>query len=395
MNMEYRTLSDISEIIAGQSPPSIGYNIVGNGIPFFQGKADFGYWFPKTRIWCDNPKKISLPNDILISVRAPVGPTNINITKACIGRGLSAIRCKPEKLYYRFLIHYLRWFEPQLTNKATGSTFMAITQRTLKNLQIPLPPLSTQKKIADLLDTADALHQKTQAIIDHYDQLAQSLFLEMFGDPVRNPMGWEEKKIQDISKIITKGESPKWQGYTYIDKGVRFITSENVRLGYINCNKDKFIAEEFHEKLKRSKLKLNDLLVNLVGASIGRGALVTDKVLPANINQAVAKIELNLELTNPIFILAQIISPQLQERLIGNKVEGARANISLKNVRELKVYSPPLPLQNQFASRIALIERQKELAKKSLEESENLFNALLQKAFKGEIEVNEAEEVAN
>ncbi|NGX85283.1 restriction endonuclease subunit S [Aequorivita sp. KMM 9714] len=252
-------------------------------------------------------------------------------------------------------------------------------------LNIKLPPLETQKKIAVILDEADKLRQLDQQLIEKYDALTQSLFLDMFGDPVTNPKWWDEISIEKISIIVTKGSSPKWQGFDYIDSGVRFITSENVRLGFLDCDKDKFVSEEFHDKLERSKLKENDLLVNLVGASIGRGALMERKYLPANINQAVAKIELNIEKINPAFVLNQIITPQIQERLIGNKVEGARANISLKNVRELKILYPPIEIQNQFAERVQAIEAQKALVQQSLEKSEELFNSLLQKAFKGEL----------
>ena len=191
--------------------------------------------------------------------------------------------------------------------------------------------------------------------------------------------------MNDISLVITKGESPNWQGFKYMKEGIRFVTSENVRMGYLSFLSDKFVPEEFHVKLKRSQLKENDLLINLVGASIGRGALVPKKILPANINQAVAKVELESNRINHTFLINLITTPQIQNRLVGKKVEGARANISLRNVRELEVYYPPLSFQNQFAEKISLIEKQKELAKQSLQESENLFNALLQKAFKGEL----------
>ncbi|MDG4951543.1 restriction endonuclease subunit S [Weeksellaceae bacterium KMM 9724] len=287
----------------------------------------------------------------------------------------------------RYLKHYFQSknYRRYIKNIVNGANINNIKNGHIDELKIPLPPLETQKKIAAILDEADKLRQLDQQLIEKYDELTQSLFLDMFGDPVMNPKGWDEINIEKISIIVTKGSSPKWQGFDYIDSGVRFITSENVRLGFLDCDKDKFVSEEFHDKLERSKLKENDLLVNLVGASIGRGALMERKYLPANINQAVAKIELNIEKINPAFVLNQIITPQIQERLIGNKVEGARANISLKNVRELKILYPPIEIQNQFAERVEAIEAQKALAQQSLEKSEELFNSLLQKAFKGEL----------
>ena len=135
------SLDEVCEVIAGQSPPSATYNYDANGLPFFQGKTDFGQLYPVVRMWCSSPQKISLPNDILISVRAPVGPTNINIVKSCIGRGLSAIRCS-DKINQKFLLHFLRFNENIIADKGTGSTFKAITQKDLKSLKIPLPPLS-------------------------------------------------------------------------------------------------------------------------------------------------------------------------------------------------------------------------------------------------------------
>ena len=286
------------------------------------------------------------------------------------------------ELYVKFVYYYLSGNIRILEDGFKGAGLKHISRRYIDEIKIPLPSLETQKQIAQTLDNAAALRDKTQQLLAEYNQLAESIFLDMFGDPVLNKKSWKIKKVQDISEIVTKGSSPKWQGFGYIDKGVRFVTSENVRMGYLDCSQDKFVALDFHKKLRKSQLKQNDLLVNLVGASIGRGALVTSEILPANINQAVAKIEPRQDLVNHLFLLHLVITKQMQDRLIGNKVEGARANISLTNVRELEIIYPPMKLQNQFAEKIALIEQQKDLAKKELQESEDLFQALLQKAFR-------------
>ncbi|NLB03718.1 MAG: restriction endonuclease subunit S, partial [Bacteroidales bacterium] len=205
--IEWKNLGDVCTIVAGQSPPSSTYNQKKKGMPFFQGKADFGKIYPNVRFWCASPVKIALPGDILISVRAPVGPTNINNIKSCIGRGLSAIR-PGKNLDQKYLLHYLRSIENKLADKASGSTFSAITQKDLRAIPIPLPPLETQKKIAAILDAADAYRQKTKALIEKYDELAQSLFLEMFGDPVKNEKGWEEKALKNLGRVVTGSTPP-------------------------------------------------------------------------------------------------------------------------------------------------------------------------------------------
>ena len=134
-------LGDVAEIILGQSPESKSYNTKGEGLPFFQGKSEFTDWFPVPNKWCTEPKKIAEPLDILLSVRAPVGPTNVAKEKCCIGRGLAAIRY-PE--CYKYVLYYLRSVSKHLESKATGTTFSSISGDTIKNLPIPLPPLPTQ-----------------------------------------------------------------------------------------------------------------------------------------------------------------------------------------------------------------------------------------------------------
>lgn len=141
-----KKLQDCATIIAGQSPESKYYNSTGEGIPFFQGKADFGELYPKVRVYCSSPTKIAQYNDILLSVRAPVGPTNLSPGTVCIGRGLAAIR-PDDSLDLKYLLYYFRYFETQLSAKGTGTTFKAINQKLIKNLEIPIPPRNEQSRI--------------------------------------------------------------------------------------------------------------------------------------------------------------------------------------------------------------------------------------------------------
>jgi len=140
-------LGKVCELIMGQSPPGSTYTDKPEGLPFFQGKADFGEYFPTVRVWCTQPIKIAEEGDILISVRAPVGPVNMNNLKCCIGRGLVAIRCKDDAINWS-IFWYLRSIEAQISSLGSGSTFGAITRGDLISLQIPLPQIKEQKRIA-------------------------------------------------------------------------------------------------------------------------------------------------------------------------------------------------------------------------------------------------------
>ena len=148
---QWRKLIETSKIILGQSPSSDTYNTDNEGLPFYQGKAEFGALYPTPVKWCSAPKKIAQSGDILISVRAPVGPTNICQEKSCIGRGLAAIRTK-EDVYNKYVFYYLRSIQDKWDKKSTGTTFKAITGAVLHNQEIPIPPFGEQREIVQKIE---------------------------------------------------------------------------------------------------------------------------------------------------------------------------------------------------------------------------------------------------
>lgn len=139
-------LSDFAHIEMGQSPTSDTYNLDGQGLPFFQGKSEFGAVFPETRKYCSLPKKIAEKGATLLSVRAPVGPTNLAKTRCCIGRGLAAIQ-PLGGVEEKFILFLIRSIEDVLSSKGTGSTFSAISKKQIDNLIFAVPPLNEQKRI--------------------------------------------------------------------------------------------------------------------------------------------------------------------------------------------------------------------------------------------------------
>lgn len=145
------SLGEFCEVILGQSPKSEFYNKGGNGLPFFQGKAEFGEMFPEVRVWCTNPSKICEANDTLISVRAPVGPTNLAPSQSCIGRGLAALRSQAGT-DPKYVLYAMRAMEPQVSQMGTGSTFAAISGSVLRALEVPVAPLNEQRRIVDEIE---------------------------------------------------------------------------------------------------------------------------------------------------------------------------------------------------------------------------------------------------
>ena len=367
-------LVDVCEVVAGQSPPSSTYNQDGDGMPFFQGKADFGELYPTVRYWCKEPKKLSKPDDILFSLRAPVGPTNINRIEACIGRGLAAIRCNNIELTY--LLHYLRRNEDKIASLGTGSTFKAITIGTLKELKIPLPPLPEQKKIAAILDTADAYRQKTKALITKYDALTQSLFIDMFGDPVTNPLGWEKVATITYADCIVPGrDKPK----SFSGKTPWITTADLNHLGYTKKSRsDIGLSDSEINEVRARVIPNNSVIMTCVGdlgvVSINKIDIVMNQQLHAFICHKVL---------NNVFLMHNLSyqTPYMDKMASSTTVPYMNKTVANKT----PTIVPPLKLQNQFASRVEAIEAQKAQAQVSLAKAEDLFNSLLQKAFKGEL----------
>ncbi|MBQ8841809.1 MAG: restriction endonuclease subunit S, partial [Ruminiclostridium sp.] len=185
-------LSAICEINMGQSPESSSYNEVRNGLPFFQGNADFGEIHPSVRVWCTEPKKIAKCNDILISVRAPIGALNIANIECCIGRGLAALTVNDKICSREFLWYALESNVDLLVSKGTGSTFKAIGKNVLYDLEIPLPPLETQKQIAKTLDKVTDLINKRKQQLEKLDELVKSRFVEMFFEKDYPILKWND-----------------------------------------------------------------------------------------------------------------------------------------------------------------------------------------------------------
>lgn len=181
MNFDKGTLklSAVSKIIMGQSPPSSSYNSVGDGLPFLQGKAEFGDTHPTPLKWCNCPAKIAPKDAILISVRAPVGDVNVTNEKCCIGRGLAAIIPK-EEVDKWFLYYWLIYAKNSLESQSTGSTFKSINKSVLHDFLIPHVELPEQKAIAHVLKTVQTAKEATEKVIAATKELKKSLMKHLF-----------------------------------------------------------------------------------------------------------------------------------------------------------------------------------------------------------------------
>ncbi|RWX72700.1 MAG: Type I restriction-modification system, specificity subunit S [Candidatus Methanosuratincola subterraneus] len=202
----------IADIIAGQSPPSSTYNKENHGLPFLQGKMEFGEMFPSPTTYCSEPIKISKKNDVLLSVRAPVGDVNIAPSECCIGRGLAAIRAKADKLNHLFLFYYLKLGGKRFEALSTGSTFKAIRIREIEKFSIPVPSVEEQRGIVGVLGVVDSVIAKTGEVIAKTERLKKGLMQTLLTRGIghkeykQTPIGtipktWQIVKLGDIISL--------------------------------------------------------------------------------------------------------------------------------------------------------------------------------------------------
>jgi type I restriction enzyme S subunit len=196
------------------------------------------------------------------------------------------------------------------------------------------------------------------------------------------PNGWEKYIGSEITSKITKGSSPKWQGFDYQDSGTLFVTSENVRDGYLDVSKPKYLPIEFNQKLKNSQLKSGDILINIVGASIGRSCQYNIDNQQANINQAVCLFRTN-ELVESNYIHQFLQLPSTVNRLLGTQTDSARPNLSLSDMREFTFAVPPLPEQRKIAQILSTCDRGIATTEKLIDASKQQKKALMQQLLTG------------
>ncbi|MBE3116778.1 restriction endonuclease subunit S [Candidatus Bathyarchaeota archaeon] len=379
---QWAKLGNVCEIIAGQSPPSSTYRREPEGLPFFQGKADFGLIHPIATAWCVSPNKIAIPGDILISVRAPVGPTNVADVECCIGRGLAAIRCGKDA-DQTFILYTMRRFEDELVRKGSGSTFEAISRNDLIDFTIPLPPLSDQKRIVKILNEQMAAVEKARkAVCDNFDTtniLSSAYLRNTFSQDNLNR--WPKKRFGDIAQIIAKQVNPTLPEY----RDLPHVNGENIesgtgRLTYLNT------AAEEQMISGKYLFPKGSVLYSKLRPYLRKVALVDfDGVCSADMYP----IQVDSNYLRHDFVAWLLLSDEFTNYAVS---ESQRARMPKLNRKQLFSWEAPLPTldeQKEMINKLILQMEKATILNQKVEELVNtieaLPSALLRKAFMGEI----------
>ncbi|WP_240333414.1 restriction endonuclease subunit S [Salinibacter ruber] len=408
------SLPNVVEIEMGSSPPSSTYNEQEEGLPFYQGNADFGHMTPKVSTWCSDPVKTAGEDDVLISIRAPVGDLNIADEHCCIGRGLAALR--PDKMNGFYLFYGLAQRSRWLSRLASGSTFKSVSSADLEKVDLPVPPLPEQRKIASVLYAVDQAIQKTEAIIEQAKRVKRGLLQDLFSfgvgsddrlrDPDQNPGSFRETKLGSLPsdwEVIPMGKAistlyryPSYYDIEYVDKGVPEVRGELLRPdGTINLSTEeiRYVSEETASEYPRVRLEENDFVISVRG-TVGKVGRIPPSLAGGVITANLIRVKFDTDLILPDYAQVMLLSRQFQRRLDALTSATTIKTIKADDLRRIPVRLPNFSEQQRISKVVQSRTEKVRKEQAQLDELLRLKKGLMQNLLTGEVRtMNKAIEV--
>ena len=331
-------------------------------------------------------------DDVLVSTVRPnlngVALLDASLDGATASTGYCVLRPSKSKLDPKYLRYWVESipFVDEMTRLATGASYPAVSDAIIKASRIPLPPLPTQRRIAAVLDKAQALVANDRRTLAVYDQLAKSLFLEMFGDPVRNERGWEKKSMRDVVERISDGPfGSNLKSDHYADAGIRVIRLSNVGVGVFIDEDKAYVREDHFEKIRKYSCGPGDVLVATMGTPNIRACKFPDhlKVAIHKADNILVRPRKGVVLDD--YMVGLFNSPSILSMAENDMHGQTRTRISMGQIAKWEIPVPPISVQVRYQKAIAAEERLKLSSETSLRRSEGLFGSLLQQAFSAEL----------
>lgn len=379
-------LADCADIVSGATP-STSESAYWDGDIYWATPKDLSDL--EGAYISDTPRKITRrglescaatilpPESVLFSSRAPIGHVAINTVPMATNQGFKSFVPDRGRLSSKFLYHWLRRNRPYLESLGNGATFKEVSKAVVARIEIPLPPLPEQRRIAEILDKADALRAKRRAALAQLDTLTQSIFLDMFGDPATNPKGWPVVELASVA-TTTSGGTPNREVAEYFGGGIPWVKSGELHQGVVTRTEESLTERGLAESSAKL-VPAGTVLVAMYGATVGAVAVLG---IEAATNQAICCVTPTRELNASYFVeLLRWHTPSLLAKRVG----GAQPNLSQDLLRRLRLLLPPLERQQAFA---LCVSRAADVAtdyRESLNGLDTLFASLQHRAFRGEL----------
>ena len=384
MSWEIVKLGDVVKMVTGKTPPTSNKDYF-DGEYLWVNPSDFGSKYileskrTITQKAVDEKKCNLLPKGtILLSCIGDIGKIGILNNQGASNQQITGLITK-ENVFPDYLYYYLINNKSQLESLANKAVVAILNNERLRDLDVVLPPLHIQKQIAQILDTADALKRKDQQLLKKYDELAQAIFIDMFGDPVKNEKGWEVKKLGGEFKSIRygTGSPPK-----YSEQGIPFLRATNIKAGRIEKKGMVFLSEKEAQKIAKCFVNEGDLIIVRSGANTGDCAYISEEY--AN---CLAGYDLIIEMEKVKsrfynYFLNSIWGKAIIEKL---SRRAGQPHLNSEQVSNIECISPKYYLLEKFNFVIDRIEKLRKLSIETNNVNNDLFQTLIQKAFNNEL----------
>lgn len=333
--------------------------------------------------YATNTARLAPKDSVLVTCIGIIGKVAILEKNSAFNQQINAIIPYKDKVLSNYLAYNLFYRKNYMQQKANAPVVPIINKTQFEDLEITFHSLEEQKKIANTLDKVTNLIELRKKQLEKLDIFSKALFVEMFGDPVENPMRWELDILSNQCQKIGSGLTPKGGKTSYVNSGVCLIRSMNVHNGFFKYKDLVHINNKQAELLKNVIVKENDVLLNITGASVARSCIVPPELLPARVNQHVSIIRLNMDKVLPIFFNNLIINSNFQKYLkhISDNNGATRQALTKQQLENLNIILPPIELQNQFAKKVEQIDKIKLSIQDSLNKLETLKKSLMQEYF--------------
>lgn len=324
---------------------------------------------------------------VLFVTRTGVGKVSIADVDICISQDLTGVVPK-NGVNSEYLARYLLSITNRLKERQRGSTILGITRGFVEDLEIPLPPLPIQKQIAAILEKADAAREKRRQANQLTEQFLQSAFLEMFGDPVTNPKGWRVVKLGDILERIDSGKSPVCHKRAASPDEWGVLKLGAVTPGRFDDSENKALPDSA-EPSQEDEVHQGDVLLVRKNTYelVGRTAFVFRTRPKLLMSDLTFRLAFKKEIVAGEYLWYVMNQQPIQSRVqrLSGGSAGSMPNVSKERLKTLELVLPPLSKQKKFAALVEKVESLRAKQRESEKELENLFNSLMQKAFKGEL----------
>lgn len=388
MSFPRQPLSALGNVQTGSTPSTTNEKFWGGEIPFVT-PAELDQNLPVA----DTPRTLTKEGGsqsrllhqgaVMVCCIGSLGKIGIAGRTLVTNQQINSIQFNEQKIWPRYGYYACQRLKPKLQAMAPATTVPIVNKSKFEQLEIPIPPLPEQRRIAAILDQADALRATRREALAQLDSLTQSIFNEMFGDPTTNPKGWPTKHLADL---VAKGDTINYgviQPGDDFENGVPLVRVGDLIDGSVRHTQLKRIAPSIEGAYARSRLHGDEILVSCVG-SVGVVVLADESVKGFNIARAVARVRLS-NLANREFIAAHLQTASVQRYFVEELRTVSQPTLNIKQLSETEVMCPPLALQSNFANRLRIFQELKAAENRSRIDLDALFAALQHRAFRGEL----------